>query len=313
MNSKMIQSHLFKPLFLVFLFSLLWGCNSKFEEVVPGNESFSSAGISKIKIENYVNRLFIDIIGRGPTDVEKSIEVDLLNEADLSEEVRLDLINRLMTDETPSENEGSYLEAYCNNLYLLAKIRCLDGTSDNEIFQRKVNDLITQVEQDSIAQNWEGYNKGLSELRRYEWMFDSPNKLFSGDIKYHELYTFMIDNGFYDELNMNSFNFIYATFDELLFRFPLEQEYERAYEMVEFSMPNTIFGEYGNSKEDYINIMINSTAMKEGMIRWAYQVFLQREGAAAEVATLLESYKVDEDINQVIAKILVTDEYANFY
>ncbi len=304
---------LYIPFILSFSFIFLFGCMSNIEQVIPGNESFSTSGISKIKIENYINRLFIDIIGRGPTDDEKLVEVERLNDADLSEEARLDLIDRLMTDDTPSLNEGSYLEAYSNNLYLLAKIRCLDGISDAEIHFRKVNDLETTIEQDSISQNWESYYKGLNELRKYRWMFDSPNQLINGEIAYHEMYAFIVNNGFYDDLNMNSFNFINATFDELLFRFPSEQEYDRAFEMVEFGMLSTIFGEYGNSKEDYIDILINSTAMREGMIRWAFQVFLQREGSPAEVATLLESYKIDANINQVIAKILVTDEYANFF
>lgn len=309
----MIHRHIHKVTILSCILLLLCSCESRVQQVIPDNNSFSSAGISKIKIENYVNRLFIDIIGRGPTDIEKVEEVELLNNADLSEEARLDLINRLMTDETPSENEGSYLEAYANNLYVLAKIRCLDGVSDNEIIEIKVNDLNIMLEQDSLSGNWEGYFKTLNQLRRFEWMFDSPNKLVTGELKYHEMYAFIIDNDFYDELNMNSFNFINATFDEMLFRFPLEQEYESAYDMVEFGMLNTIFGEQGNSKDDYIRILVNSEAMKEGMIRWAYQVFLQRQGKAGEIATLLESYKTDEDINQVIAKILVTDEYANFF
>ena len=318
MNNKIVRmamfhGHIYRTSIFVCILLLLLSCESSIEQVVPNNDSFSSAGISKIKIENYINRLFIDIIGRGPTDLEKIDEVEKLNEADLSREARLDLINRLMTDETPSENEGSYLEAYYNNLYLLAKIRCLDGTSDNEIFDLKVNDLLIQAEQDSISENWEGYFKTLNQIRRFEWMFESPKRLISGELKYHEIYAFVIDNDFYDELNMNSFNFINASFDELLFRFPSEQEYARAFEMVEFGMLNTIFGEQGNSKEDYIRILVNSTAMKEGMIRWAYQVFLQREGSPGEVATLLETYKIDEDINHVIAQILVTDEYANFF
>jgi len=218
-----------------------------------------------------------------------------------------------MTDETPSENEGSYLEAYCNNLYLLAKIRCLEGVSDTEIKSQKIFDLRTQVYNDSVAQNWDNYYKGLNEIKRYEWMFESAALLVSGEIKYHEIHAFVIDNGIYDELNMNSFNFILATFDQLLYRQPIEEEFDNAYDMVEFGMPNTLFGNTGNSKEDYISIIINSTAMKEGMIRWAYQVFLQRDGTAGEIATLLESYKINENINEVIAKIIVTDEYANFY
>ena len=53
--------------------------------------------------------------------------------------------------------------------------------------------------------------------------------------------------------------------------------------------------------------------MKEGMIRWAFLTFLLREGTPSEVASLLEDYIEHNDINQIIAKIVVTDEYANFF
>lgn len=301
------------PFLLIAIIAILYSCDSRVEKLIPENDSFSSTGVSKIKIENYINRLFIDLIGRGPTDIEKTVEIDKLNSNDLSEESRLDLINRLMTDSTYSENEGSYLEAYCNNLYLLAKIRCLEGVTDAEIVGMKLVDLRLGAYQDSLAANWEKYFEKLNNIRRYELMLGSTERLISGDLEYHEIYAFMIDNGVYDIINMNAFNFIRASFDQLLFRLPIEEEFNQAFDMVEFGLPNQLLGENGNSKEDYINIIINSTAMKEGMIRWAYQVFLQREGTAAEVATLLELYKQDESINQIITKIIVTDEYANFY
>ena len=300
-------------IFLVFLIAGLHvSCESKLEEVITDNDSYSTTGISKIKIENYVNRLFIDIIGREPTDIEQSIEVDTMNENDLSEEVRLDLIFRLMTDTTFSINEGSYHEAYCNNLYLLGKIRCLDGIPDAE-FNQDINTIKMGLYQDSIDQNWESYYGKLNEIRRLELVVGSVKRLQNYKIDYHEMFGFMIDNSIYDVLNMNTFNFVRASFDQLLFRIPTEQEYAQAFEMVESGKPSELLGETGNSKEDYIRIMINSTAMKEGMIRWAFQVFLQRPGSASEIATLLEEYKLHEDINQIIAKIVVTDEYANFY
>ena len=309
----MLHARFFKLIFVLLFLALLCSCDSRLEKVIPENDSYSATGISKIKIENYVNRLFIDLIGRGPTDIEKSVEVDKMNENDLSEEVRVELISRLMTDTNFSINEGSYHEAYCNNLYLLAKIRCLEGISDNEIISLKLVDLKMNVYQDSIDQNWESYYEGLNEVRRYELLVGSTKRFINGDIDYHEIYGFMIDNEIYDILNMNAFNFIRASFDQLLFRLPIEEEYNQAFDMVEYNLPNKLLGQTGNSKEDYINILVNSTAMKEGMIRWAFQVFLQREGTASEVATLLELYKLDENINQIITKIVVTDEYANFY
>lgn len=302
-----------KAIFSILCICLILSCDSRLEEIVPDNNSYSTTGISKIKIENYVNRLFIDLIGREPIDIEQTTEADSLNENNLSEESRLDLIYRLMTDTSFSINEGSYQAAFSLNLYLLAKIRCVEGVSDSEIVQLRLNPLYIQASEDSLSQNWEEYYKKLNEIRRYELLLRSSEDLRLGRIHYHEVYAFMIDNGLYDMFNMNAFNFIRASFDQLLFRLPTDQEYNQAFDMVEYELSAELLGELGNSKSDYINILINSVAMKEGMIRWAFQVFLQRPGTPAEIATLLEEYKVHENINHIIAKIVVTDEYANFY
>ncbi len=308
----MFRIGIYRIIVFILFVGLQISCDSRLEEVITDNDSYSTTGISKIKIENYVNRLFIDIIGREPTDIEQSIEVDSINENDLSEESRLDLIYRLMTDTTYSINEGSYHEAYCNNLYLLGKIRCLDGIPDAE-FYKSIGTIKMGLYQDSLDQNWESYYGKLNQIRRLELVVGSVKRLQNYELAYHEMFGFMIDNSIYDVLNMNTFNFVRASFDQLLFRIPTEQEYVQAFEMVESGKPSELLGETGNSKEDYVRIMINSTAMKEGMIRWAFQVFLQRPGSPSEIATLLEEYKIHEDINQIIAKIVVTDEYANFY
>ena len=309
----MLNANTYK-IVIVFLFlALLYSCDSRKELLIPENDSFSSQGVSKIKIENYVNRLFIDLIGRGPTNTEKTIEVDKLNENDLSEESRVVLINRLMTDTSFSVNEGSYNEAYVSNLYLLAKIRCLEGASDGRIQDSDISDYEIGAFKDSLDQDWDGYYKKMNEIRKLKLILASKGEMLKGNLRYHELYGFMINNSIYDFLNMNAFNFIRASFDQLLFRIPSEQEYNQAFDMVELGLPNNLFGETGNSKEDYVRIMINSSAMKEGMIRWVFQVFLQREGSAAEVATLLELYKENENVNQIITKLIATDEYANFY
>ena len=68
----------------------------------------------------------------------------------------------------------------------------------------------------------------------------------------------------------------------------------------------------GNNKNDYINIITESTGIFEGMIIWAYQVLLNREPSAEEMVSLMPEYTSNKIIDSVIAKILVTDEYANF-
>ena len=281
--------------------------------IIPDNDSHSDTGISGIKIENYVNRLYIDLIGREPTDEEQLTESEILNDNDLSEESRLDLIDRLMTDTTFRINEGSYQEAYSLNLYILAKIRCLEGITDQIIRSDFLSNFKGNAYRDSLNGLWDSYNKNLNEIRRIEYLLRCSDQLQQGVLKYHEIFAFLIDNAIYDELNMNTFNFIRASFDQLLFRLPTEEEYFQAFNMVEGQQLNVLLGESGNSKNDYIDILIHSPAMKEGMIRWAFLTFLLREGSPDEVASLLEDYQEHNDINRIIAKIVVTDEYANFF
>jgi hypothetical protein len=129
------------PVFLITLvLAMLLSCTTTELVVVDGNTPYSTFNISDIKIENYVNRLYIDIIGREPLDDELAAEVERLKAGDLKRETRDSIIYRLMTDTTYRENEFSYKAAYVQNLYNLAKVRCLEGVADSEI-ELKINIL----------------------------------------------------------------------------------------------------------------------------------------------------------------------------
>jgi len=298
---------------LVLILFVFFGLISCQQDVVgiDGNEPFSNFNISDLKIENYVNRLYIDIIGREPLDEESVAEVDSLKASGLDRASRMQIIQKLMTDTTFREFEFSYKAAYVQNLYNLAKVRCLEGVADSEM-NRRIGIARNGAFRDSLEENWDGYYEKLNEIRRYEATLDSRDALLNDQIRYHQMYAFMIDNGVYDQINMNTFNFVRAAFDELLWRLPTDQEFDRAFNMIEFNQAEEIFGQLGSDKNDFIRILTESQAMYEGMIVWAYQVLLNRTPDPAEVVTLLPIYLESQNINDVIAEILVTDEYANF-
>jgi len=290
---------------------MILSCTTEELVVIDGNTPYSTFNISDIKIENYVNRLYIDIIGREPLDDELVQEVNRLKAGGLKRETRDSIIYKLMTDTTYRENEFSYKAAFVQNLYNQAKVRCLEGAPDSEI-ELRISILKFGALQDSLEGNWDGYYAKQNEIRRNQATLDSRQSLYDGLIEYHQMYAFMIDNTIYDIINMNTFNFVRATFDELLWRLPTTQEFDNGFNMIEFNQTTEFFGSLGSDKNDYIRILIESSEMHEGMVIWCYQVLLSRPPTAAEVVTLLPEYIETKDINRVFAQILVTDEYANF-
>ncbi len=289
----------------------LYSCSTEELVVVDGNDPYSTFNISDIKIENYVNRLYIDIVAREPLDSELVQQVNRLKAGGLQRSTRDSIIYELMTDTTYRENEGSYKAAFTLNLYNLAKVRCLEGVSDGEI-QTRIGILAFGALQDSLEGNWDGYYQKQNQIRRNQSVLDSQKALFEGLAQYHQLYAFMIDNSVYDEINMNTFNFVRATFDQLLWRLPTQQEFDSGFGMIEYNQPFVLFGLPGSDKNDYIRILTGSDEMLEGMLVWCFQVFLSRAPKPEEVVTLLPVYLQTKDINWLIAQILVTDEYANF-
>lgn len=288
-----------------------WSCTKETLVVVGDNPPYSTFNISDIKIENYVNRLFIDIIGREPLDDELIREVDRLKASGLKRETRDSIIYQLMTDTTFRENEFSYKAAFVQNLYNLAKVRCIEGVPDGDI-QLNITVLRNGAYKDSLEGNWDSYYNALNQIRRNQATLDSRQAFYNRQIYYHQMFAFMIDNSTYDIINMNTFNFVRATFDELLWRLPTVQEFDKCFDMIETNQPEEIFGMLGSNKNDYIRILTESNEMYEGMIIWCYQVFMSRPPTSGEVVTLLPVYLNTKDINWVIAQILVTDEYANF-
>jgi hypothetical protein len=279
--------------------------------VVPDNEPVSYTNISRLKIENYVNRLYIDLVGREPLKSELTVEADSLQSRELKREARVELIEKLMSDTTFREGESSYRAAFYLNLYNLAKVRCLEGVSDEEINQN-MGILRFGARIDSLESNWDAYYKKQEALRRYQHLLDAQQHLLQGDITYNQLFAFIVHNGVYDRINMNTFNFVRAVYDELLFRLPTQQEFDVAFDMVELNKPGVVFGRYGSNRDDFVDALTESPAMMEGLILWTFQLYLNRFPTPQELVTLLPVFIENRDIRYVIQQIAVTDEYASF-
>ena len=72
--------------------------------------------IATVLVQNYVNRIYIDLIGREPLDVEMEGDVAYLQETNLSWEARDSIITKVQEDTSFREGDSSYKAAYYNRL-----------------------------------------------------------------------------------------------------------------------------------------------------------------------------------------------------
>ena len=279
----------------LFMLLLIAGaCTRRETIVVPDNEAPTVNNIPAIRIENYVNRLFIDLLGREPLDDELEREVDALRTADLATDARLALIQKLQTDTSPIEGDTTYTHAYHNHLYNLAKVRTLEGASDPEI-----DDVL-------------GGLADPVEIAKLQAVKASRQQLREGEIGIEEMFARMIDNKVYDIINMNTFNFVRASFDNLFWRFPTDAEFDAGFAMVEYSQTQELLGETGSNRQEYVQILTQSGEMFEGLVIWVYRQLLARVPTTAETVAVLEDFYQHRDLKIVQQTVMVTDEYAGF-
>lgn len=285
------------------------GCQKE-TELVRDNQAPDYAGVPTVITKNYVNRLFIDLIGREPLDVEMDAEVAALEAASLSVQSREALVNKLMTSTAYVEGDSSYKRAYYQRQYELYKARCLEGCSDDII-----DGAIATAEQnalaDSLAGNTQGLNETNSELQKLRNLKNSRVNYLNGVVGIDDVMGYMVFNSIYDQINMNTFNFINATFDNLLYRYPTQAEFDAGYAMVENNSAAMLFGASGQNKADYCAILVNSAEFHEGMVRWCYKTFLGREPSTYETYTAMADFQMDRDLQKVQRRVLTSDEYAN--
>lgn len=298
-----------QALCMLLLVFFLQSCDN--EVIVPDNDAPNYSEISTILIENYVNRTYIDLIGREPLDSEMVAEVTILRNADLAFSARREMAEKLQTDTSYVFGDSSYRRAYYHRLYNLAKARVIEGASNAEINQ-EVGILANQVYQDSVNGDWPSYEKNKAELEKYLDILRCDFQYEQGLINIDTVFARMVNNGIYDFINMNTFNFVNATYDNLLYRYPTSAEFDAAYNVVEYNQSDLIFGKSASNKDEYILALVASREFYEGCIIWAYINLLQREPTSLELNKHMQYFYTDKDFQRLQLDIIITDEYAGF-
>lgn len=276
---------------------------------IDDNNAPPYSGIPRLVIENYVNRLFIDLVGREPTDEEMQRETTLLKNAQLSVNSRQTLINKLQSGLEFVEGDTTYKQAYYLRLYELCKTRLLEGISDEEVME-KVGIAEFAYLQDSLTGNVAGMEANRLTIQRLKAIVSARKAYMDGLIPINELFARMLNNAVYDEINMNTFNFIRASFNDVLMRYPTDAEFNAVYDVIEFGTVGSLLGQSCSNKDEYVQILTQSKEFHESLIRWAYITWLAREATTAEMFQLIADFQNTHNFQKVQAALMVSDEYA---
>lgn len=279
--------------------------------ILENNDPPYYAEIPTVLVEFYINRLFIDLIGREPFDEEMENEVAFLRSYDLSMEGRDSLILKLQTDTNYIPGDSSYKMAYYHRMYEILKVRMIEGASNAEIaFYKNINYQDYVV--DSIAGEMLKAYKNLLSYHNLNDVINSEIQYYNGEISIRDVHRRMIYNAVYDQINMNVFNYINAVFDNLLFRYPTTFEFDESYKMISDNTPQILLGKSGQSKYDFADIICDSRGFYEGVIQWAYLTLLARAPTSEETDRMMNTFYYDYDFQYIQRQIMISDEYAHF-
>lgn len=299
-------------LFFVFTFSiLLLSCKREEKIEVSINKPKNYDDVSTVKVENYLNRIYIDLLGREPLNTERIRDIEILRADKLGFESRKKIITRLMTDTEFVPGDSSYKRAYYQRLYDLSKARLLEGAGDGE-FYGDIGVARFGLKSARLLGDSIGVFAAMVTIDRCLNVLNSRRNYEIGKINIGDMYAYMLDNPTYDLINMNSLNFVNASFDNILFRFPTRDEFDIAYDIIDKSKGGSLFGGFATNKPEYCQVLVQSLEFHESMIKWCYLTLIGREPTTQETHNLLQDYFISKDLQKVQTLILMTDEYAHF-
>jgi hypothetical protein len=229
----------------------------------------------------------------------------------LAYSTRDSLIRILQWDSTFRLGDSSYRHAYSQRLYDVSKARFLEGASDPDIGQAigslRFGITVARLEGDSVR-----VYANLDAISKYSNVLISRQRYRLQEIGYSEMVACMINNPIYDGINMNSFNYVIASFDDVLRRNPTQDEFTRAYQIIDKNEPQEIFGVWAANKNEYAQALTQTDGFFEAQIRWSYFLLVQREPLTKELNQFLQPYLQNRRIEDVQRAIAITDEYAQF-
>ena len=259
--------------------------------------------VTKVEIQAYINKLYIDLLGREPDLSELESTTAMLKENELSESARTTVVTDLIT-----QND------YYSRLWEVYRRAYLNGVSEAQI-QDQVYAL--QLFYDDISLNTDPTSIALAglvllELEKMDLLVAAEEDYRNGNIAIDEFMHRIAFNAIYDEINMGAENMVLSCFENFLKRQPTEAELIAGVTMVDENLSAQLLLQDGRDKNDFVSIVTSTPEFYQGLVFDAYQQLLVRNPTSQEMTDATEKLLEDKDYQSLQLSISITDEYAGF-
>lgn len=278
---------------MLLLLMVATACKKYEINEITGNEPPPDTYVSPILKENYVNRLYITLLGRKADSLEFNAGLALLGSGAVSQASRATLIDQIMAQPD-----------YRLNLFDIAVKEILED-ADTASMRNDRDRYASYLGDSAYIDNWATYQLWTDQLTL---LLEAPDDLLAGTIGQNELNARCAFNPFYDEINMGTENFVVSLYQHFLFRYPSISELENASTMVDGS-ESVAFLVAGRTKADFVQIFFHSNDYYEGRVRDLFLKYLLREPSTTETYTLATQFSDDQDYGKLQKTILASVEY----
>ena len=283
---------MYKYYIIGFICLLSISCKKE-TQTVSGNTAPPDTTIESVVYDRFVNKSYIEVLGREPDSIELAWSLNVLKSAKLNTASRTLFLDSVFVK---SQYASHTFDKW--NIDLLNNLDTSQIATFVSVFTNALADTAYQSQ-------WPDITK---ELNKLILLRTAPSDYANHLITIRELQKRMINNYFYDQINMGATNFVNASFIQLLLRNPTLQEQTAAVNILG-GVYAILFLQSGASKDDYLNIFFTSKDYYEAAVVRAYNDFLLRAPVSYEMTAAATKYKSSGDYEQMQKDILSSNEF----
>ena len=274
-------------------FLLIIAACAKDPIIIDGNIPQPDSTIETAIVDNYINKLYISMLGREPSNSEFSHAKNILSKT-VSIENREQLIDIVHNN-----------EEYFYNLFDNYRSDFLNGVDTVDIREQYIEVYADLIEYETNPFFLEEYQKKYQKLIE---LYNLGVDLKNGNINTVEAHKRCVNNQVYNDINMGTENYVISIFQNFLHRYPTLDELNNATIMVDGEQANC-FGINGDSKSDFNDIFFNHYGYFEGVIIDTYIKLLLRHPNSEEVSFYTIKYMSDLSFKNLQKSLLASDEF----